>query len=437
VAFCGLLALAAGAANATAETGMAAMEVPSPQPQPLAGLEGLAEYFFPLDLWFHPYEWCSWPATRRNSGVAVYRVREHPNDPSMLSITCSLLYKHDCGGSLAIESHPGDVESFSYTLVPDPECGCGWRLFAVKTTAHGGELGNVGVRIVNSCEPLPELFVSRKKHGTYVSMETCNQYFDPAQRCERGFSPDFVLIHAGDPDDPQADDLSAYFPGEYIWSGDGRFCGGQEVSDRMECVASPGSKLTDDSLLAPARQSTIALIGLGDSLTHGTMDGTNHELNTLNAYLQKVGDSLGAEMSIALNQPLFDEQENRISPFVPPSNLGVDGSDIFSLEGIQYYKRVAAPESYVIGDYLCDKLLPSWLTDKYDKVLYPINVLARQPVSQLDAAIWLLREVLAFAGIDRAFIVLWSGNNDSSKAALGAGGKNPEFQPLPLDLIWR
>jgi lysophospholipase L1-like esterase len=403
--------------------------------------EELAEYYFPQEIWFHPLEFCAWPATRRTPGVAVYRVRPHPNDPDMLAITYSMLYRNDCGGLLGMDKHPGDVESFSYTLASDSACTTGWRLFSVKTTAHGAEPGNVAVRIMNSCEPLPELFVSLKKHGTYMSMERCNAYIDPTQGCEQGFAPDFILVNAGSPDNSLADDLSAYFPSErlapmeYIWSGDGRFCGGQWVEDRTECVGAPGLKLTDDSLLAPVHQPALALIGLGDSLTHGTMDATNNKVNTLNAYLQKVADSLGQVVPLRLNQPFFDEAENRMPPYEVPTNLGVDGSDLFSLEGLEYYKRVGAEESFFSTDLLCDKWLPQRLRDKYDKVLYPINVLNWRPVSQLDSAVWLLNEGLAFDGIDKALVILWIGNNDSSEAALGAGGKNPEFQPLPFDLI--
>ncbi len=397
--------------------------------------EELAEHYFPQNIWFHPFEFCAWPATRENPGVVVYRVRPHPIDPTMRAITYSILYRDDCGGIFGIDSHPGDVESFSYTLVQDAACANGWRLFAVKTTAHSGELGNVGARIVNSCEPLPELFVSLNKHGTYLTMERCNQYIDPTQRCDEGFTTDFVLINGGDPDNPLADDLSPYFPGEYIWSGDGRFCGGQPVEDRADCVSAPGSKLTDDSLLAPPRQSVMALIGLGDSLTHGTLDATNNTVNTMNAYLQKISDALGQEIPVGLVQPLFDEQENRLPPFEVPTNLAVDGADTFTLEGLEYYKRVGAEESFVSNEYLNEQILPWFFQDKYDKVLYPINLLAGKPVSQLDSAIWLLNEGLAFAGIDRALIILWIGNNDSSAAALGGGGKHPEFQPLPFDLM--
>ncbi|UCH20629.1 MAG: VCBS repeat-containing protein, partial [Deltaproteobacteria bacterium] len=247
----------------------------------------VAEHFFPQQVWLHAYESCAWPASQETPGVVVYRMREHPRDASMLSITYSILYRNDCGGIFGLDNHPGDVESFSYTLVPDDTCSNGWRLFSVKTTAHSGAPGDVGEKIINDCEPLPEIFVSLRKHGTYLTRNQCNRNIDPTQRCSRGFTTDFSLINAGDPDQPLTDDLSAYFPSdpsaavEYIWSGDGRFCGGQAVADRQECVASPGSKLTDDSLLAPARQFST-LFELGDdwesdiqatSIAFGDIDG--------------------------------------------------------------------------------------------------------------------------------------------------------------------
>jgi len=404
--------------------------------------EDLVEHYFPKDIWFHPFESCAWPATPTSPGVVVYRVREHPADVSQLSITYAILYRDDCGGLLGIDSHPGDVEAFSYTLIRDNSCAIGWRLFSVKTTAHAGAPRDVGLKILNSCEPLPELFVSLKKHGTYLTMDQCNQNFDPTQRCGKGFAADFILVDAGAPDAPLADDLSAYFPSEtlsvpveYIWSGDGRFCGGQEVDDRSECVRAPGSKLVDDALLAPARQIAVALIALGDSLTHGTMDATNNYINTSNGYLQKISDSLEQELPLYFHQPFFDLQENRIDPSIIPTNLAVDGSDIFSLEGIAYYKRAGTPESYESKDLLSDRLFPARLKDKYDKVLYPLNLRARQPVSELDSAIWILNEELPRVGIEKALVIFWSGNNDSGSSALGSGGAKPTFQPLPFDLI--
>ena len=85
--------------------------------------------------------------------------------------------------------------------------------------------------------------------------------------------------------------------------------------------------------------------------------------------------------------------------------------------------------------YLCDTLFPSRLADLYDTVLYPINLLAFKPVSQLDTCLWLLNQRAHTAHPSAAVVILWIGNNDSSNASLGLGANNPTFIPLPLDLI--
>lgn len=203
-------------------------------------------------------------------------------------------------------------------------------------------------------------------------------------------------------------------------------------------VRMKGSKfLSISQPSAPLSGSPTILIGLGDSLTQGTMDATNNFINTWNAYLQEVADSLAQVIPLNFIQPIFDESGNRWIPSLVPTNLGVDGADIFSLEGIQYYKRAGAGKSFVSRDYLCDKWLPGNLEDKYDKVLYPINVLAGKAVSQIDSAIWLLNQN-RFAFLTnraRGLLIFWIGNNDSGTAALGSGGKNPVFLPIPLDQI--
>jgi len=178
----------------------------------------------------------------------------------------------------------------------------------------------------------------------------------------------------------------------------------------------------------------IVLIGVGDSLTHGTMDATDNATNTQHAYLQKVYESLAQVAEVSFSQPLFDYEENRMLPLTIPTNLGVDGSDIYSLEGIEYYKRYDVDESFLTGKYLGDSLFPWWLHDLYDKVLYPINLLALKPVSQLDATVWLLNQV-AEAGQSKSVVIFWMGNNDSSNAALGLGTNNPLYIPLPLDQL--
>ena len=179
----------------------------------------------------------------------------------------------------------------------------------------------------------------------------------------------------------------------------------------------------------------VVLLALGDSLTHGTMNATNNSVNTENAYLQRVADKLKTVVNLRFTQPLFDFNEKRLKPFVIPTNLGVDGADSFSMEGLEYHKRVGATQDVVSPGLVCDRILLTRKADKYDKVLYPINLLAGQPVSQVDAAVWALTEGMKLQRAHKAFVVLWIGNNDSSLAALGGGGANPQFEPIPFHQV--
>lgn len=191
---------------------------------------------------------------------------------------------------------------------------------------------------------------------------------------------------------------------------------------------------TTSTVSSSSNQTWTALISIGDSLVQGTMDATNNYFNSWHAYPQQVSNSIGQEILLGLKQPYFDLQENRIFPFQIPTNLGVDGADIFSIEGKEYHKRVGADEPFVSTELLCNEISPDSFGDKYDKVLFPINIAAGQPVSVLDSAVWLINE-LPVNNVHDALIIFWTGNNDSSLAALGAGGKNPEYQPIPYDVI--
>src|SRR5918996_4780406 len=68
----------------------------------------------------------------------------------------------------------------------------------------------------------------------------------------------------------------------------------------------------------------VLLVGLGDSLSHGTMDATNNFTNTQNAYLQKIADKLAEVVRLRFGQPLYGFDEERLKPFSLPTNLGVD-----------------------------------------------------------------------------------------------------------------
>jgi hypothetical protein len=176
----------------------------------------------------------------------------------------------------------------------------------------------------------------------------------------------------------------------------------------------------------------IVLIGIGDSLTQGTMDITVNITNTKHSYMQLIADSIGSIRDISFSQPLLGKNKKRKNPFTIPTNIGIEAADIFSTNGIEYYKRVGAQESSVNTDYLCKNLMP-WRQDTiFEKVLYPINLAAKKPVSQLDAACWLLEQVAQSRGKSRAIVILWLGNMDTSAASAGLGGFAPLALPLPM-----
>jgi len=176
----------------------------------------------------------------------------------------------------------------------------------------------------------------------------------------------------------------------------------------------------------------IMLVGVGNSMTHGTRDATNNEFNTKNAYLQLVYKKLKETgLRFKFVQPYLNENEHRINPLAVPTNLAVDGEDIFSVEGYEYGPRVGAGEGNYLDDkYLCDRLQPYLFADLHDKVLYPINLLARKPVSQFDALIWRLNNHRG-----PAWVIWWVGTNDAALASLGLGGENPMYLPIPFAQI--
>jgi len=197
-------------------------------------------------------------------------------------------------------------------------------------------------------------------------------------------------------------------------------------------VAAPGLFAADGSPKKPP--SPLLLIAGGDSLGQGTMDATNNAVNARNAYLQRIADALREVTPVAFRQPLLDFDGERLFPGRIPTNLAVDGADVFTVDGLEYYQRAGAWFTLPNPDYRVDALWPRDFDSLYDRVLYPINRLAGRPVTQVEAIGELLRAAPA-AGVERAAVVLWVGNNDSSQAALGRGGRRPEVQAFPFELI--
>jgi hypothetical protein len=211
-----------------------------------------------------------------------------------------------------------------------------------------------------------------------------------------------------------------------VGSGPARTAAIQEVEDSRNI-----SKQTDVNPAFWWNPKTV-LIGMGDSLTQGTRDATNNKINTKTAYLQLVYEKLKLKRRLKFSQPFLNENENRINPFTIPTNLAVDGDDIFSVEGIEYARRDGkASDNYPTDEYFCDRLQPYLFADMHDKVLYPINLWAGNKVSQFDSLIWHLNNRWG----KPAWVIFWLGNNDAALASLGLGGKNPEYIPIPFDKI--
>jgi len=215
----------------------------------------------------------------------------------------------------------------------------------------------------------------------------------------------------------------------FIWlvgSGPARTAPIQEVKDSKNIL-----KQTDVNPAFWWNPKTV-LIAVGDSLTQGTRDATNNKINTETGYLQLVYEKLKEKRRLKFSQPFLNENENRINPFTIPTNLGVDGEDIFSVEGIEYARRDGhAATNYETDEYFCDRLQPYLFADMHDKVLYPINLWAGKKVSQFDSLIWHLNNRWG----KPAWVIFWLGNNDAALASLGLGGKNPEYLPIPFWMV--
>jgi hypothetical protein len=203
-------------------------------------------------------------------------------------------------------------------------------------------------------------------------------------------------------------------------------------ADIFAPVLAPQCQSHYDKTGALLELEDIVLIGIGDSLTQGTMDITVNPTNTKHSYMQLIADSIGSIRDISFSQPLLGNGKKRINPFTVPTNIGIEAADIFSMDGIEYYKRVGAQESYVNTDYLCNSIMPWHQNTIFKKVLYPINVAAKKPVSQLDAACWLLEQIAQSGGKSKAVVILWLGNMDTSAASTGLGGFAPLGLPLPM-----
>jgi hypothetical protein len=153
----------------------------------------------------HPQDGCPLDAI-------VYRIRKHPQDPTLIHIIYDHLYQDDCG----LSGHVGDDEVFAITVNPSKPPPQG--ITAMIAISHQGTLcqkiTSCGTCMgLTACEGSPDggsrptLYSSKDKHGSYTSLTGCTQLscFDVCVFNDRRNVP---MLNAGEPDAHFTEDLT-------------------------------------------------------------------------------------------------------------------------------------------------------------------------------------------------------------------------------------
>jgi hypothetical protein len=150
------------------------------------------------------------------SGI-LYRVRPHPDDPTLVTIVYDHLYQDDCGSFGT--GHVGDDEAFGVTIDPtqpapdgivsmiavghqntaceaDTQCGrCSGQSACDTTPLHG--------------KSWPVVFAGKDKHANYVQEDKCSLFTSCLDMCTLAPTPQVVpMVNAGEPDHHFVDDLT-------------------------------------------------------------------------------------------------------------------------------------------------------------------------------------------------------------------------------------
>jgi hypothetical protein len=166
----------------------------------------LAADYLPF-LSLHPQDGCA-------LGGMLYRAFPHPDDPTLVSIVYDHLYQNDCG----LNGHIGDDEVFGITV--DPTMPAPDGIVAMVAISHQGTFCEVTSECgrcagQTPCETLmkdgkavPVVYSSQDKHGSYVSLNTCNTTicFDNCAAASRSTS--VMLANAGEPSAHLIDNLT-------------------------------------------------------------------------------------------------------------------------------------------------------------------------------------------------------------------------------------
>jgi WSC domain len=237
----------------------------------------LARHFFPT-IWYDSGEDTSSPGGnhdhRENNqpGRLLFRVRPHPQSPSHIAITYTLLYRTD-GGETYLACHPGDVEPFAITLKPDSSCALGYSMQSIRTWAHVGDFGfKESTKYASGCNWgfsaatisfSDVVLASENKHGNFLTEWECDaNLFGGLENCDFDWTAGDVNawrgLNVGEREPAWARrhaDLSPLGFNSQLWA-DQSFCGGplsaadwNELDDCFptgDCPAAAETKFTDD-----------------------------------------------------------------------------------------------------------------------------------------------------------------------------------------------
>jgi len=190
----------------------------------------------------------------------VYRVRPHPEDPSLVHALIDNLFERDCGAA----GHVGDNEVFGMTIdpfLPPPE-----GILALRAIAHQSTLcehvsecglcsdGDSCAMALRGDVSYPVVFYSRGKHGAYLSESACDFSCFLTNWCVQATtSTDPPRINVGEPDAPLVRDLTAagIIVEEAGWTEDELFGYDPWGSEDFGGAGRVAEDLVDDAFLTP------------------------------------------------------------------------------------------------------------------------------------------------------------------------------------------
>lgn len=192
-------------------------------------------------------------------GGIVYRVRRHPDDPTLVHLFFAHLYERDCG----LTGHVGDNEDFGMTV--DPAVPPPTGLKAIKSIGHEGTVCQQVTQCgrctsLTACELTdagqPVMYLSKGKHAGYVEKSRCNPVTACLDTCTFNPVPRVPpMVNAGEPGRPLVRDLTdeGFITADAGWSEPSVFhFNPWDAGQMFGTVSGLAGRLVDTTFVPPA-----------------------------------------------------------------------------------------------------------------------------------------------------------------------------------------